>query len=202
MNDYILGQPEPPQTRLGARFAVFGLVIVLVVGLLTTRLFYIQVVTGGYYAGLAHDELSTTQPIDAARGLIYDRAGRPVAINVPSYVVRVRPGDLPFTERDQVVARLSSLLNVPSSDIIQSLDRYASQRFEYVRIAADVPEDVARLIDEESRDLPGVDVTVEERREYEYGPLLSHVLGYTGPVTADDLAALKDEGYLNDDLIG
>src|SRR4051794_37171188 len=154
MNDYVLGQPEPPRTRLGARFAVFGLVIVLVVGLLSTRLFYLQVVNGGYYAGLSQDSLSTTQPIVAARGLIYDRAGRPVAINVPSYVVRVRPGDLPFTERDAVVARLSTLLNIPTSDIIQALDRNANQRYEYVRIAADVPEDVSRIIDEESRDLP------------------------------------------------
>src|SRR5436190_1104503 len=80
VNDYILGQPEPPRTRLGARFAVFAMVIVIVVGLLTTRLFYLQVVSGGYYAGLAQDALSTTQPLEAARGLIYDRAGRPVAI--------------------------------------------------------------------------------------------------------------------------
>ncbi len=202
MTDYILGHPEPPRTRLGARFAVFGLVIVIVVGLLTTRLFYLQVVSGGYYAGLAQDALSTTQPLAAARGLIFDRAGRPVAINVPSYVVRIRPGDLPFTDRDTVVSRLSSLLRISTSDIIQALDRNANQRYEYVNIATDVPEDVARLIDEESRDLPGVDVSVQERREYEYGPLLSHVLGYTGPVTADDLASLKDVGYLSDDEIG
>ena len=204
MNDYVLGQPEPPRTKLGARFAVFGLVIVLVVGLLTTRLFYIQVVSGGYYAGLAQDASSTTQAMTAARGLIYDRAGRPVAINVPSYVVRVRPGDLPFTDRDGVVSRLSQLLNMSSSDIIQALDRNANQRYEYVNIATDVPEDVARLIDEESRDLPGVDVETQEAREYEYGPLLSHVLGYTGSVTADDLANpdLQSEGYLNNDEIG
>ena len=201
MSDYILGQPEPPRTRLGARFAVFGLIIVLVVGLLTTRLFYMQVVSGGYYAGLADDQASTTQPIDAARGLIYDRAGRPVAINVPSYVVRVRPGDLPFSDRDAVVSRLSTLLNMPSSDIIQALDRNADQAFEYVNIATDVPDDVAHLIDEESRDLPGVDVTVEERREYEYGPLLSHVLGYTGAVTANDLAQ-PNSTYLPDAQIG
>jgi penicillin-binding protein 2 len=198
----MLGQPEPPRARLGARFAVFGLIIVLVVGVLTTRLFYLQVVSGGYYAGLAQERQSTEQPIVAARGLIYDRAGRPLAINIPSYVVRVRPGDLPFGDRDAVVGRLSTLLNVPTTDIIEALDRSANQAYEYVQIATDVPEDVARLIDEESRDLPGVDVTVEERREYDYGPLLSHVLGYTGPVTADDLAQLSDQGYLNDDQIG
>ena len=202
MTDFVLGQPEPPRSRLGARFGVFGLVVVLVVGLLTTRLFYLQVVNGGYYAGLAEQAGTTERPIRAARGLIYDRAGRPVAINIPSYVVRIRPGDLPFSERDAVVARLSTLLNVPQTDIVQALDRNASQRFEYVRVAADVPSDVARIIEEQSRELPGVDVTVEERREYAYGSLISHLLGYTGPVTAEDLLELADVGYLNDDDIG
>ena len=44
----------------------------------------------------------------------------------------------------------------------------------------------------------------QEAREYEYGPLLSHVLGYTGSVTADDLTNpdLATEGYLNNDQIG
>lgn len=202
MTDYVLGQPEPPRSRLGVRFGVFGLVVVLVVGLLATRLFYLQVVNGGYYAGLAEQQRNDEQPIRAARGLIYDRAGRPVAINVPSYVVRIRPGDLPFGQRDAVVARLSTLLGIPATEIIESLDRYASLRFEYVRIAGDVPSDVARLIQEQSRELPGVDVTVEERREYAYGPLLSHVLGYTGAVTAEEFAELADAGYLNDDDIG
>ena len=202
MNDYVLGQPQPPRISLGARFAVFGLVIVIVVGLLTTRLFYLQVVQGGYYAGLAEENRQQTQPIRSARGLIYDRAGRPLAINIPSYVVRIRPADLPFGQRDAVVERLSSLLDVPATDIIEALDRYASLRFELVRIASDVPSDVARIIVEESRELPGVEVDVEERRQYEYGALVSHVLGYTGAVTAEDLVELEEAGYLNDDQIG
>ena len=202
MHDYVLGQPEPPRTRLGVRFGVFGLVIVLVVGLLATRLFYLQVVQGGYYAGLAEENRNAMQPLRSTRGLVYDRAGRPLAINVPSYVVLVRPADLPFSERDAVVSRLSTLLDINGPDIIEAIDRYASQRFELVRIASDIPSDVARIIVEESRSLPGVEVSIEDRREYEYGPLVSHILGYTGPVTAEDLAELADAGYLNDDQIG
>src|SRR5688500_11723541 len=110
MTDFTLGRKPPPRTRLGFRFAVFGLIVVIVVGLLTTRLFYLQVVQGGYYAGLAQENQRMLLPLRSARGLIYDRAGRQLAINIPSYVVRIRPADLPFTERDAVVARLSSLL--------------------------------------------------------------------------------------------
>ena len=202
MPDMMLGRKPPPRSRLGFRFAVFGLVIVLVIGLLTTRLFYLQVVQGGYYAGLAQENRRTLLPLRSARGLVYDRAGRQLAINIPSYVVRIRPADLPFAERDAVVSRLSTLLGVPSSQIIESIDRYASQSFELVRLASDVPSDVARIIVEESNSLPGVQVIVEERREYEYGPLVSHVLGYTGAVTVEELAEFGDLGYLNDDQIG
>ncbi len=202
MTDMVLGRKPPPRSRLGFRFAVFGLVIVLVMGLLTTRLFYLQVVQGGYYAGLAQENRRTLLPLRSARGLVYDRAGRQLAINIPSYVVRIRPADLPFAERDAVVARLSTLLEVPESQILESIDRYASQSFELVRLATDVASDVARIIVEESNSLPGVQVIVEERREYEYGPLVSHVLGYTGAVTTEELAEFGDQGYLNDDQIG
>ena len=199
----ILGRRPPPRTQLGVRFAVFGLVVVLVVGLLTTRLFYLQVVQGGYYAGLSQANELSQVPLRSARGLIYDRAGRRLAINIPSYVVRIRPADLPFTQRDQVTARLSTLLVLPQAEIIEAIDRYASQSFELVRLASDVPSDVARIITEESASLPGVQVSVEERREYEYGALVAHMLGYTGAVTADELATLGEEsGYLDDDQIG
>ena len=202
MTDMTLGNKPPPRTHLGFRFAVFSLIVVLVVGLLTTRLFYLQVIQGGYYAGLSEENQHTTIPLPAVRGLIFDRAGRQLAINIPSYVVKICPADLPFTERDAVIGRLATLLQVPSTDIVQAIDRYANQSFELVRLASDVPSDVARIIVEESNSLPGVQVNVEERREYEYGPLVSHVLGYTGAVTEEELAAYGDAGYLNDDQIG
>jgi penicillin-binding protein 2 len=65
-----------------------------------------------------------------------------------------------------------------------------------------VPRDTANLIAEESADLPGVEVSVETQRRYVNGTLMSQILGYTGPIDANELATLRDEGYLSDDLIG
>ena len=202
MSDYVLGRPEPPQRRLGVRFGVFGLIVVLVVGALTTRLFYIQAVQGSYYSDLADQNLHQTLPIKSARGIIYDRAGRELAINIPSYVVYIRPADMPFSQRDAVSDRLATLLGLDQAEIIAAVDRYASQRFELVRIASDVSSDAARIIVEESRNLPGVEIGIEDRRQYEYGPLMSHVLGYVAPISADQFAQLSDSGYLRDDQIG
>jgi penicillin-binding protein 2 len=202
VSDLVLGKTPPPRNRLTVRFAVFGLIVVVVVGVLSTRLVYLQIAQGGYFSGLAQSNTAVLQPLKSARGVIYDRTGRVVAANVATYVVTVRPADLPFAQRPAVVARLAELVHVPADEIIQALDRNAGRRFDPVRVAADVPIDVARIIAEESHTLPGVEVTVELRREYAYGPLLAHVLGYTGRVSADDLKTLAAEGYLTDDVRG
>jgi penicillin-binding protein 2 len=198
----VLGQSPPPRSRLGLRFAVFGLVVVIAVGALTARLFYLQIARGGYYTDVGDQSRLTLSAVPSVRGLIYDRAGRPLATNVASYVVTVTPADLPFPQRDRVVGRLSELLGISQSDIIQALDRNAGLRFEPVRVASDVAPELARTITEESRTLPGVAVSVENQREYGYGPLVAHVLGYTGAVTSQDLENVGSLGYLSDDVLG
>ncbi|MDP8904187.1 MAG: penicillin-binding protein 2 [Chloroflexota bacterium] len=202
MTEIVLGKPAPPRSRLLARFAVFGLVVVLAVGGLTARLFYLQVGRGGYYAAASGENRLTVRPMASVRGMIYDRAGRELATNVASRAVTVTPAELPLSQRDAVVARLAQLLGMAEPEIIAAIDRNAGLRFDPVRIATDVPLEVARIISEESRSLPGVEVVVEERRDYPYGALVSHVLGYTGAVTAQDLTRLAGLGYLATDSIG
>lgn len=202
MSGIVLGRPDPPRSRLGFRFAVFGLAVIIAVAGLTTRLLYLQIGRGGYYASVSGQNRLTLQPMQSVRGLIYDRAGRLLATNVASYVISVTPADLPFPQRDRVVNRLAALLGITREQIIEALDRNAGLRFDPVRIASDVPVELARVVTEESRDLPGVAVSVENRREYAYGPLVSHVIGYAGGVTQADLDREGNEGYLADDQIG
>jgi cell division protein FtsI/penicillin-binding protein 2 len=109
MTPFLDGRPTP--SRPGSRFLVFGLAAVLAIGGLTTRLFYLQVVSGGQFAAIDQGGLhEVDQAIPSARGLIYDRAGRELVRNVRSYAVNIRPVDLPEERRDEVVDRLSSLL--------------------------------------------------------------------------------------------
>ncbi|HSO30333.1 MAG TPA: penicillin-binding protein 2 [Candidatus Sulfomarinibacteraceae bacterium] len=188
--------------RSPIRFIAFGLVIVLAATVLLVRLFALQVASGGRYATLADTNRSTQQAIPATRGVIYDRNGVPLVSNVPAYSVKVRPADLPESRRADVVARLSALLGLQPADINVAIDSNPGSRFDLVRIAADVAPDVANFISESRLDLPGVEVVVESRREYATGPLLSQVIGYTGPINEQQLLEMKPSGYLPDDLIG
>jgi penicillin-binding protein 2 len=200
MNPYLDGQPAP--TRPGSRFLVFGIAAILAIGGLTTRLFYLQIVSGGQFAALTQVNREVSQAIPSSRGLIFDRAGRPLVTNVLTYAVKIRPVDLPETRRDEVVLRLSTLLKINIGDINATIDGNPGSSFDLVRIATDVPEATAQLIAESADSLPGVEVDTEARRQYPEGTLVSQLLGYTGPVSAGQLETLSKQGYLPDDLVG
>jgi penicillin-binding protein 2 len=200
VNTYLGDRPAPE--RRFSRYVVFALAIVLGVGTLTARLFYLQITNGTEYGAIADRQRTVDEPIPATRGYIYDRNGRLLVTNVPTFAVKVRPADLPNSMRDRVVARLASLLKIDPADINGSIDSNPGSTFDLVRIAQDVDRATAQLISEASFELPGVEVTVEARRKYTDGPLMSQLLGYTGPVSAEQIGDLRPKGYLPDDLIG
>jgi penicillin-binding protein 2 len=200
VNGYLDGRVEP--ARRLSRFLVFGLVAVLALSGLTARLFYLQVVAGEEYSVLAAQNRTALEPVPAPRGLIFDRDGRPLVRNAAMYSVKVRAADIPEDRRDEVVNRLASLLSIDLAEINTAIDSNPGSRFDLVRVAEDVDEATAGIIAESRTELPGVEVVVEATREYPAGPLVSQILGYTGPVSAEQLSELRDAGYLPDDWIG
>jgi penicillin-binding protein 2 len=200
VNTYLDGKRLPE--RRFSRFIVFALVIVLAVGTLSARLFYLQITNGTEYTAISNRQRTVDEPIPAPRGYIYDRNGRLLVKNVPTYAVKIRPADLPDDMRDEVVTRLAALLHTDAAEINATIDGNPGSAFDLVRVAQDVDKRTAQLISEAGFDLPGVDVSVEARRQYTDGPLLSQLLGYTGPVSAEQLPELRDKGYQPDDLLG
>jgi penicillin-binding protein 2 len=200
VNNYVDGRPLAE--RRFSRFLIFGLVIVLAVGTLTARLFYLQITNDTEFAAISTRQRTVDEPIAAPRGYMYDRNGRLLVKNVPTFAVKIRPADLPDEMRDQVVSRLAALLRLDPSEINATIDGNPGSAFDLVRIAQDVDRRTAQLISEAGFELPGVDVVVEARRQYTDGPLMSQLLGYTGPVSAEQLPDLREQGYQPDDLLG
>ena len=170
------------RARLVPRFVIFGVVVAIVVTGLGIRLFDLQVARGGYYQQLSAAQQTTTIPVKTSRGLIYDRKGRLVADNVPTFAVKIRPADLPADQREPVTQRLGQILDMPAQQIIETIDSSIGSDFDLVTIKPDVPTETARVVAQDHLDLPGVYVDVEARREYLYGPLLAHILGFEGAI--------------------
>ena len=200
MSTYLDGRPVPAPSRL--RFLAFGLAVVLGAAALSARLFTIQVGGTTPYAAFAATTRTVLEAMPSTRGVIYDRAGKPLVSNIASYSLKIRPAELPESKRAEVVDLLASLIGADPSDISVAIDSNPGSRFDLVRVAQDIAPDVAAFISESSADLPGVEVVVETRRNYELGSLFAHILGYTGPISGSELLDLKGDGYLPDDLLG
>jgi len=149
--------------------------------------------------------------VDAPRGIIYDRQGRIVARNAPSFTISIVPAVLPDegVARDVVFDRLAALMGTPGeiertavgtgvfkpgvalpqasirSSIEESFLQNRGAPYTPVPIATNVDRQIAFLVEEEHHNLPGVVVQVDALRRYPYGPLLSHVLGYAGRMPAE-----------------
>jgi penicillin-binding protein 2 len=172
------------------------------------RLFQLQVVNGDEYARRATADRTVEVPLPAPRGLIFDREGRPVAVNVPSWTVKVRPADLPETRIGSVLARVARVTDGDAAVMRDRLEAFRGSPYDLVPVERGVTREAALLIGERAEELPGIVVEVAPMRRYldetgnAGGPLLSHVVGYTGPITREELAGLVPEGYLRDDVIG
>lgn len=200
MSQYLGGRPVTGPSRL--RFLAFGLAVILAAGALSARLFAIQVSGSTPYTALAAGGRTVLEALPSTRGLIFDRDGTPLVANTASYSVKVRPSELPESRRAEVVGKLAALVGTDPADINVAIDSGPGSRYDSVRVAQDVAPEVAGFIAESAQDLPGVEVVVETRRNYEMGPLFSQVLGYTGPVNGSELPDRKAAGYLPYDLLG
>ncbi len=194
--------------RSRARFIAFAVAaVVLFIGL-SGRLFQLQVVSGEELARRAAADRTVEVGLPAPRGLVFDRAGRAVAVNTPSWTVHVRPGDLPASGRARILNRIAEVTGTPYQTIRQRLDAYRGSPYDLVPVVRGVDRDASLIIGEEAEELPGIVVEVEPIRRYldetgaAEGGLLAHILGYTGPVSRDELAELTAQGYLRDDVIG
>ena len=118
-----------------ARFLVFGLIVVLGTSALTIRLFTLQVSGGAKFGDLARANGTVDQAIPSTRGLIYDSEGIPLVTNVATYAVKIRPADLPESQRSRVVYVLASILAMDQAEINIALDANPGSGYDLVRIA-------------------------------------------------------------------
>lgn len=93
---------------------------------------------------------------------------------------------------------------LPTVEEVQEAVRQGSlgSSFRPVVVSDNVPRETALVIEEASSTLAGVEILLRPRREYPYGELLAHVLGYTGPIPAEAVDSYEERGYLQTDEVG
>ncbi|HCW51713.1 MAG TPA: penicillin-binding protein 2, partial [Clostridiales bacterium] len=116
------------------RLAVYTLVLILVFLSIGGRLAYVQVVRGEHFSELAQMNRIRIIPLTAPRGNIYDRHGRLLVTNRPSFTVSIM--ELEEEHTDTTVRELARILGVPEEEIRAKIEKHL-RPFEPVRIATD-----------------------------------------------------------------
>lgn len=201
---------------------IYG-VIITVVGVLTSRLFSLQVLDGQTWVNQAIDNYKTEISDPASRGIIYDRNGYILARNVASYNVTITPASLPDDDADiqNIYRELSALIDVPVNEgdveyaklfsecvpgpgiaqLVELGDSLAP--YTPVRIKCNISEELARVVREKAVDWPGVAIEIEPVREYPTGSLTADIIGFLGPIYDTAAKSYEDRGFVtNRDKIG
>ncbi len=187
------------------RLLLLRIGLVLLFSLLLAQLWRLQIVEGHSFRQLADINRFRVSPVDAPRGVIYDRNHKIVAANTPSFQVSIVPAALPKDDPGKVYSDLGNFLSMAPADIAAKVSSRKGDDFTPVAIKSDVERDVVLRVEEQHLRLPGVIVLPESSRLYPYGPLLSHILGYMLPITEEQLAAHQNDtaaGYRGEDKIG
>ena len=200
-----------PDLNLKRRLWAFRGIVILVFLIFAFQMWRLQIVEGEHYRMLADRNRFRLVPIEAARGVIYDRHGRILVRNIPSFAVTIIPAYLPEDEQEEmaILSRLSGLLGIPISTATASAGPSAPQPgikeivdeareaapYRPLTLKTNVDRDTVFVIEEEHLDLPGVLIEIAPIRQYPSGDLISHIIGYMGHIPGEQAETYAERGY-------
>ncbi len=191
--------------RFHVRLGVAAVAVLLAFGALLARFFYLQVLQHAYYQTKAEDNRIALVPVPPNRGLILDRNGVVLARNYSAYTLEIFPRKV--ADLEHTIDRLSQLIEIGPRDRARFRKLLGETRgAESLPIRTRLSdEEVARFAANSFR-FPGVEIRARLFRQYPYGKLASHVIGYMGRINERDQEALEKKGvaanYRGTDFIG
>ena len=187
--------------QLKKRTDAATLVIVFFILVILSRLWFLQIHYGGRYREKADNNRVRMLDVVAPRGNILDREGRTVLTNRPSFNIVWVKEDSP--DPDEIIKKLSRILGEEIAVLLKRV-REASDNPRHIPIMMKEDIDWKTLVYIENNhfELPGVRIEVLPRRDYLYGDMASHLLGYLGEINRKELAERKWDDYQSGDQIG
>ena len=185
---------EQDLSRFRLRVLVVSIVVLVSFMLLAVRLVYLQVVRHEDLSEQAENNRTAIVPIVPNRGLILDRNGIVLASNYSAYTLEITPSRMGEAGLDKTIEALGQVIEIQARDkrrFRKLLDE--SKSFESLPIRTRLTdEEVARFAAQRYR-FPGVDIKARLFRNYPWGELASHVIGYIGRINQSEKERI-DEG--------
>ena len=178
--------PERDLFLFRRRLAVAGVFTLLAFAGLFARFVYLQVFQHGHYATLAESNRIAIVPVAPNRGVITDRNGVVLAQSYSAYTLELTPARI--ANLDATIDALAEIVDVQPRDrkrFRKLLEE--SKNFETLPLRTRLSdEEVARFAVNRYR-FPGVEIKARLFRQYPFGEVASHVVGYIGRINDHDV---------------
>ncbi|HSA31094.1 MAG TPA: penicillin-binding protein 2 [Candidatus Omnitrophota bacterium] len=160
--------------RNSLRFISVVLSIIFALAFFSFRLVFIQIFRSQHLEKLAKRQHNHSIEIEPIRGTIYDRKGRPLALNIAAYSLYANPRQMSEDDKKKAIAELPRVLGLPPAFLKERLSR---DKF-FVWIQRKMPLSVSEEI--RALKINGLGFIRESKRHYPNNYLAAHVIGFAG----------------------
>ena len=178
------------------QYGILAMMLALIAGL-----WQLQVLGADSFRQLAEQNRIRKVPLMAGRGKLFDRENRLIVDNYPSvscFLVREQnrnvDADLPLIARG---------LNLDLEQLRATLRRYRlAPGYQPIPIKQEISADEQAFIEAHRNELPELETIDQERRLYPRDGFASHVIGYVGELSEEDLNNSRFAAYEPGDIVG
>ncbi len=172
--------------------------------LLGVRLAHLQLVDGQNLSDASTRNFVRSVRLPSERGTIYDRHGRVLAVNRPSFDLYVTPAKV--KKIDSVLDGLREVLELDELDIVRLRERIEEPRGMWrhraIRVAKDIDRKRVAQAETLRAQAEGISIRVRYRREYPEGEIGAHLVGYLGRPTGEEIQKDRQGRIHVDSVIG
>jgi penicillin-binding protein 2 len=189
------------QQLFEGRAAAAAVIMLIALGLVISRLVWLQVVKYDYFSELSQGNRIRIEPVPPNRGLILDRNGLPLATNAPSYQLELTREQV--EDIDATLAGIAELNLIDKADIpTLKRDIRVRRSFDAVPIKLQLTEEELARFAARRHQFPGVEIRPRLTRYYPLAERGVHALGYVGAISEDDKKRLNLDDYAGTTLTG
>ncbi|MFO7815819.1 MAG: penicillin-binding protein 2 [Halanaerobiales bacterium] len=190
------------------RIKFFKIILVIIFILLIGRAFQLQVINGDYFYNLSEGNRTSFRPINAPRGKIIDRDGEILVSNKLSHDLYLLPNEIPpEINIDKLIEKIANLTSLTYENLIENYE-FSKENLRNrngIILKRNIDKENMVILIENKEELPGVLVRESSVRDYVYSEVASHIIGYVGEISKDELKRSSTQGINNyhvQDMIG
>ncbi|MDI9612905.1 MAG: penicillin-binding protein 2 [Acidobacteriota bacterium] len=194
-------EQESNRQLIQRRLNLFRIPVLLIFVVLGARLWQLQIIQGSEYALKAERNRIRNITLVAPRGNILDRNGVPLVDSRPSFDVLLYREDM--KDRAATVRFLTQKLGIDPEEVERQFERHrGTGLYRPFIVKEDAQMKDISVIEAHRRDHPEIKVVPEPRRQYRYGTLAAHLLGYLGEISEEELKSKRFPGVEAGRLVG